>query len=188
MRSPSLKRSPTFSSLPTSRSPPSRNSRSTETILPAFLRCSRSALVRRCVFFSPKPTCTAEYPSLPGVRFCTTVHGPAWITVTGTSSPPLANTWVMPSFLPINPSLPSLPWVMPCSSLQLDLDVDARGEIELAERVDRLLRGLEDVEQPLVGAHLELLARFLVDVRRAVDREPLDARGQRNRARDAAAG
>src|SRR5947207_1510631 len=90
----------------------------------------------------------------------------------------------MPSFLPINPSLPSLPWAMPCPSLQLDLDVDARGEIELAERVDRLLRGLEDVEQPLVGSHLELLTGFLVDVRRAVDRESLDARRQRNRPGD----
>ena len=42
--------------------------------------------------------------------------------------------------------------------LQLDLDVDARGEIELAERIDGLLGRLQDVEQPLVGANLELLA------------------------------
>src|ERR1051325_10587795 len=91
----------------------------------------------------------------------------------------------MPSLVPRSPSLPC---AISCSSLQLDLDVDARGEIELAERVDRLLRGLEDVEQPLVGPHLELLARLLVDVRRAVDRESLDARRQRDRAGDPPAG
>ena len=67
--------------------------------------------------------------------------------------------------------------------LELDLDVDAGGEVELAERVDRLLRRLEDVEQPLVGADLELLARLLVDVRRAVHGEPLDVGRQRDRAR-----
>src|ERR1044071_4307227 len=103
-----------------------------------------------------------------------TVQGPAWMTVTGTSWPPFTKIWVMPSFLPMRPS------AIVSSSLQLDLDVHAGSEIELAECVERLLRRLEDVEQPLLGAHLELLARFLVDVRRAVDRETLDARGQRN--------
>src|SRR6185369_11971068 len=72
--------------------------------------------------------------------------------------------------------------------LELDLDVDAGREVELAERVDRLLRRLEDVEEALVGAELELLARFLVDVRRTIDREPLDVRRQRNRTRDPPAG
>ena len=65
--------------------------------------------------------------------------------------------------------------------LELDLHVDAGRQVELAEGVDRLLRRLEDVEQALVRAELELLARFLVDVRRAVDREALDVRGQGNR-------
>ena len=49
----------------------------------------------------------------------------------------------------------------------LDLDVDARGQVQLHEGVQRLLRRLEDVEQALVRANLELLARLLVDVRRA---------------------
>src|SRR5437762_648584 len=72
--------------------------------------------------------------------------------------------------------------------LELDLDVDAGREVELAEGVDRLLRRLEDVEQPLVGAELELLTRLLVDVRRAVHGEALDVRRQRNRAGHSATG
>ena len=66
--------------------------------------------------------------------------------------------------------------------LQLDLDVDARGEVELHQRVHRLRRRVDDVEQPLVRADLELLARLLVDVRRAQHREALDPRRQRDRA------
>src|SRR5881398_2619375 len=71
--------------------------------------------------------------------------------------------------------------------LELDLHVDASREVELAEGVDRLLRRIEDVEQALVGADLELLARLLVDVRRAVHREALDVGGKRDRPRDASA-
>src|SRR4051812_7024281 len=71
--------------------------------------------------------------------------------------------------------------------LELDLDVDAGGKIQLSERVDRLLRRLEDVEQALVGADLELLARLLVDVRGAVHGEAFDVRRERNRAGDAPA-
>src|SRR3954471_11149494 len=63
---------------------------------------------------------------------------------------------------------------------QLDLHVHAGGEVELHQRVDRLRGRLHDVEQPFVRPHLELLARLLVDVRRAVDGELLDARRQRN--------
>src|SRR5688500_8315411 len=69
-------------------------------------------------------------------------------------------------------------------SSELDLDVDASGQIELHQRVDRLGVGLHDIEQPLVGAHLELLARLLVDVRATVHGELLDARRQRNGAPD----
>src|SRR6185369_2884317 len=70
----------------------------------------------------------------------------------------------------------------PIRLLQLDLDVDAGGEIELHQRVHRLRRRIDDIEQALVGAHLELLAALLVDVRRAVDGEFLDLGRQRNRA------
>src|SRR6476469_10530047 len=48
----------------------------------------------------------------------------------------------------------------------LDLDVHARGQIELHERVHRLLCRLENVEQALMGANLKLLARLFVHVRR----------------------
>src|SRR5262245_49378155 len=65
----------------------------------------------------------------------------------------------------------------------LDLDVDTRRQVELHQRVKRLLRGIEDVQQPLVGADLELLARLLVDVRRAQNAELVDLGGQRNGAR-----
>src|SRR5690242_9272863 len=63
---------------------------------------------------------------------------------------------------------------------QLDLHIDTRGEIELHQSVNRLRGRLHDVEQPLVGPHLELLARLLVDVRRTVDGELLDARREGN--------
>ena len=64
---------------------------------------------------------------------------------------------------------------------QFDLHVHTRGEIKFHQRVDRLRGRLNDVQQTLVGAHLELLARLLVDVRRTVDGELLNARRKRNR-------
>src|SRR6266851_1503367 len=79
------------------------------------------------------------------------------------------------------------PQRMVCSSspnslrAELDFDVDAGGEVELHQRVHGLRRRIDDIEHALVGADLELFARLLVDVRRAVDRELLDARRQRDR-------
>src|SRR4051794_22061967 len=53
------------------------------------------------------------------------------------------------------------------SARQADLDVDAgRQVVEALERVDRLRRRLVDVDQPLVRADLEVLARVLVLERR----------------------
>jgi small subunit ribosomal protein S10 len=60
-------------------------------------------------------------------------------------------------------------------SLELDLDVHARSEVELHQRVNGLRGRIDDVEKTLVGADLELLAALLVDVRRAEDGEFLDA-------------
>src|SRR6185312_1900298 len=69
-----------------------------------------------------------------------------------------------------------------CSrSLQLDFDVDARGEVELHQRVHRLRSRVNDIEQALMRAHFELLAALLVDVRPAVHRELLYPRRQRDR-------
>ena len=66
--------------------------------------------------------------------------------------------------------------------------IGASGEIELHQRVHRLRSRIDDVEQTLMGAHLELLAAFLVDVRRTVDRKLLDPGRQRNRTAHLRAG
>src|SRR5580765_2381362 len=66
---------------------------------------------------------------------------------------------------------------------RLDLHVHARRQIELHQRVHRLRRRLEDVDQPLVGADLELLARLLVHVRRSEHGPLVLFRRQRNRPR-----
>src|SRR5215210_6427724 len=68
--------------------------------------------------------------------------------------------------------------------LDLDLDVDARREVELRQRVHRLGAAVEDVDDALVRLQLELLARLLVDVRRAEDRPALRLRGERDRPGD----
>src|SRR5262245_46708979 len=78
--------------------------------------------------------------------------------------------------------------VMAASFSRLDLDVDARRQIELHQGVEGLLRRLQDVEQPLVRADLELLARLLVDVRRAQHTVLVDLGRQRDRSRDLRAG
>src|ERR1700730_16870281 len=67
-------------------------------------------------------------------------------------------------------------------SLKLDLHIDARGQIELHQSVNRLRRRIDDVENPFVSPDLELFARFLIDMRRTVDAEFLDLRRQRNGA------
>src|SRR5512143_3315701 len=74
------------------------------------------------------------------------------------------------------------------SASLLDLDFYAGRQVELQERVERLRRRLEDVEQPLVRADLELLPRLLVDVRAAQDGELVDPGGQRERPGDLRAG
>ena len=50
---------------------------------------------------------------------------------------------------------------------RLDFDVHAGRQIQLHQRIHRLLRRLENVEQPLVRPDFKLLARLLVHVRRA---------------------
>src|SRR3954454_20339638 len=84
-----------------------------------------------------------------------TKHGPASMTVTRSTRPSFGSkTCVMPSFLPSSPAT---------TSDELDLDVHAgRQVVEPLERVDRLGRGLQDVDQPLVRPDLEVLARVLV--------------------------
>ena len=50
------------------------------------------------------------------------------------------------------------------ASSELDLNVDARGEVELHQRVHRLGRRIHNVQKPLMGADFELLTALLVDV------------------------
>src|SRR5205085_4004842 len=84
-------------------------------------------------------------------------------TDTRSTRPSSPNTWVIPSFLPSSAAIP------PELLGELDLDVDAGREVvESLERVDGLRRRLQDVDQPLVRADLEVLARVLV-LERAAD-------------------
>src|SRR6516225_1444248 len=69
-----------------------------------------------------------------------------------------------------------------------NLNVHARRQIELHQRVHRVRRGLENVNQALVCAHLKLLARFLVHVRRPQYRPAVDDGRQRNRPGNIGAG
>src|SRR5262245_21020535 len=94
--------------------------------------------------------------------------------------PSSRKTCVMPSFLP---RIAAIRWCRP------DLDVDAGGRrVEPLQGVDGFWRGLEDVDQALVGADLEVLARVLVLERRADHAVDVFLGGQGHRARDAGAG
>src|SRR3546814_4649448 len=50
---------------------------------------------------------------------------------------------------------------------RLDLHIHTSRQFQLHERIHRLGGGLQNVEQPLVCPHLELLTRLFVDVRAA---------------------
>src|SRR5436189_6448432 len=71
-----------------------------------------------------------------------------------------------------------------CPLLDFDLHVDARGQVELRQRIHRLRPRVEDVDQALVRLELELLAALLVDVRAAQHRPQLPLCGQWDRTRD----
>src|SRR3954447_1372399 len=88
-----------------------------------------------------------------------TGQGPASSTVTRSTMPSSVKTCVIPSFLAR---------IAAIVLGEADLDVHAGGQvIEALERVDRLRRGLVDVDEPLVGPDLEVLLRVLVLERRA---------------------
>src|ERR1039458_1441359 len=65
---------------------------------------------------------------------------------------------------------------------RLDLDIDASRQIELHQRIHRLLGRFENIDQPLVRADLEGLARLLVHVRRTQHAILVLDRRQGNRA------
>src|SRR3954466_3097158 len=106
-------------------------------------------------------------------------------TVTGTCSPASVKTRVIPTFCAMTPermsvSSEALSDRSEPEGSELDLHVHALSEVELHESIDCLRGGIDDIEHALVGAHLELLARLLVDVRRAEHRKALKTRRQRD--------
>src|SRR4030066_121329 len=104
-------------------------------------------------------------------------HGPALITVMGMTLPSASKLWVIPTFLPISPSTISFS----SRAEGLDLDIDPGRQVQFLELFDRLVVVLGDVDQPLVDAHLEMLARFLVNMGRPEDAITMDGRGQGDR-------
>src|SRR5215208_225221 len=103
-----------------------------------------------------------------------TWHGPASTTVTRSTRPSSWKTCVIPIFFPSSAAI---------GLDQLDLYVDTRREVvESLERVDGLRRGLKDVDQPLVRADLEVLARVLVLERTADHAVDVLLGGRRHRA------
>src|SRR6266542_2592183 len=105
-----------------------------------------------------------------------TGHGPASRTVTRSTRPSSWKRWVIPSFLARIAGMER-----GSGEGELDLDVDAGGQVvEPLERVDRLRRGLVDVDEPLVRADLEVLLGVLVLERGADDGVDVLLRGQRH--------
>src|SRR5258708_27921823 len=67
---------------------------------------------------------------------------------------------------------------------RLNLYIHARRQVELHQRIDGLLRRLQNIQQPLVGADFKLLPRLFIHVRRPQHAVLVLHRGQRNRSRD----
>src|SRR5918999_987736 len=111
-----------------------------------------------------------------------TGQGPASSTVTRSTRPSSRNRWVMPSFL-------ARMAVMGSAEGESDLDVHAGGKVvQPLERVDRLRRGLVDIDQALVRADLEVLLGVLVLERRLDHRVDVLLRRQRHGPRHGRAG
>src|SRR3954470_15894559 len=84
-----------------------------------------------------------------------TGQGPASSTVTRSTRPSSRNRWVIPSFLARMAGM--------AVEGESDLDVQAGGKMaEALKRVDRLGRGLMNVDEPLVRADLKVLLGVLV--------------------------
>src|SRR6266849_2837974 len=116
---------------------------------------------------STRPICAASYPSRVWVLCCVITQGPACRTVAGCTSPLSSKSCVIPTFLPKIPvtfaiafahlaqgSHPGLNYFAqliagadgrPLFMLfaeSFDLDIHARGQVELHQRVHGLLRRL----------------------------------------------
>src|SRR5277367_3529809 len=118
---------------------------------------------------STRPICAASYPSFAAVFNCVITQGPACRTVIGCTSPFSSKTCVMPIFLPKIPvtDISSFPHharlfpeprtagVMALLFEGLDFYIHTGGQVELHQRVYRLLRGFEDIDQALVRPNLK---------------------------------
>lgn len=71
---------------------------------------------------------------------------------------------------------------------RFDLDVDAAGQVEAHQGIDRLVGGLFDVQEPVVDPELKVLHRLLVDVGATDDAKLADAGRERDRAAQPGAG
>ena len=81
----------------------------------------------------------------------------------------------------------SLPWGYR-PSLQLDLDVHTGGELQAHQALYGLVRGPQDVDEPLVRPSLKLLAAVFVFMHSAQDGDDLFFGGQGDGTRDPGAG
>src|SRR5690606_8605874 len=99
-----------------------------------------------------------------------------------------SQTCVMPSLRPRRPRAVSVLLMVAGPPSELDLDVDTGREVETHERIDGLRRRVDDVDEPLVGAHLEVLAAVPVLVRRTDHTEHVLLRRQRHGAGHLGAG
>src|SRR5690242_7290021 len=170
---------------------PRRNSRRNFTpSADDFFNCPAVALlIRDFLTNSIRPNCTASYPSIAGVLRCTTTHGPALSTVSGTTWPSGRNTCVIPIFLPKIPGLisnsgrdMSRPYLF-AAAKRLDLYVYARRQIQLHQRIHRVLRRLKNIEQALVGPDFKLLPALFIHVGRTKHRVEISHGRQRNGSR-----
>src|SRR5699024_10519762 len=113
----------------------------------------------------PKPIWIALYPSVSAVRICVITLVLASTTVTGMTRLSSSHTCVMPTLRPIRPRAVAREFVLMTVPSKLDFDVDAGGQVEAHQRVDRLRRRIHNVDKPLMCAHLEMLAAVLVFMR-----------------------
>src|ERR1700722_10968876 len=110
------------------------------------------------------------------------------VVVGSTAVPLFSPIWaardVTPSATPPARRLAGKRGGRPSGRLDLDLDVHAGREVEPLERIDRLGRVLDDVDEALVDPHLEMLAGALVLVRRPDHRVAVLVGRQRHRPED----
>ena len=122
---------------------------------------------------STRPICAASYPSRVAVLCCVTTHGPACSTVAGRTSPFASNSCVMPTFLPRIPATFAISYSFSamlgsahglaaryylCSLPNALISTSTpAGRSSFISASTVCWRRLENIEQPLVRADLELL-------------------------------